>query len=229
MVCTSAQVNRGSRLAARAVERRAVHELLPADHRPAAPARQALAAVRVQRAVEVARLAVDIDVQRVERRAALRQRVAHHLGGTVEHKRAVADAVSDRRDPGAVDLRAPQRLVGVDVADARHHGLIQQLAFDLGVLAAQHRHDGVGVEARVQRVAGQVRDGHRNHAAVDLDDLGEHPAAERALVDETQRGAVVEQRGDPHVIGLGVALASPAAASARSCRGGPPARFRQKG
>src|SRR5947208_14092835 len=61
------------RLTSRAVERRTVHELLPAHHRAAAPAGFAVAAVGVQRPVEVPRLAVDVDIQRVERRPALRQ------------------------------------------------------------------------------------------------------------------------------------------------------------
>src|SRR5262245_38802407 len=74
-----------ARLAFRAVERRPVHELLPPHHRAAAPARLTLAAVGVKRPVEVAGLAVHVDVQRVERRAALPQRVGHHLGGGVEH------------------------------------------------------------------------------------------------------------------------------------------------
>src|SRR3954471_16150784 len=68
-----------ARLAFRAVERRAVHELLPPHHRTAAPARLAFAAVGVQRPLEVAGLAVDVDIQRIERRAALAERVGHHL------------------------------------------------------------------------------------------------------------------------------------------------------
>src|SRR4051795_12416933 len=64
-------------LAFRAVERRPVHELLPPHHRAAAPARLALAAVGIQRTLEVTGLTVDVDVQRVERRAALSQRVGH--------------------------------------------------------------------------------------------------------------------------------------------------------
>ena len=60
-------------LAARAEERRPVHELDPADRRAAAVAGLALAAVGVQRPVEVARLAVDVDVEGVEARPALRQ------------------------------------------------------------------------------------------------------------------------------------------------------------
>ena len=42
-------------------------------------------AVGGERAVEVARGAVDVDVERVEARAALAERLAHHLGRVVEH------------------------------------------------------------------------------------------------------------------------------------------------
>src|SRR6478752_8083452 len=69
----------GGRLADRAEERRTVHEDDPADRRTAAGAGLALAAVGLQGAVEVPALAVDVDVERVERGAALSQRLLHHL------------------------------------------------------------------------------------------------------------------------------------------------------
>src|SRR5436309_53890 len=56
----------GSRLAARAGERRPVHECLPADGRPAASAQLTLTPVHRERAVEVAALPVHVDVQGVE-------------------------------------------------------------------------------------------------------------------------------------------------------------------
>src|SRR6476659_119067 len=62
-----------------AVERRPVHELLPPHHRAAAPARLAFASVGVQRSLEIPGFAVDIDIERVERRTAVAQRVGHHL------------------------------------------------------------------------------------------------------------------------------------------------------
>ena len=68
------------------------------------------------------------------------------------------------------------------------------------MLAAQHFHHLIAIESRVERIAGQMRDRHRNRAAVDIDDVGEHPAAEGALIDEAQGRAVVEKRGDAHVI-----------------------------
>ena len=68
------------------------------------------------------------------------------------------------------------------------------------MLAPQHRNDGVAIELRIERIAGQMRDGHRHVGAVDDDHVGEHPPAERALVDEAHRGAVVEQRRDAQVV-----------------------------
>ena len=83
-------------LAAGARERRAVHEVLAPDRRAAPVARPTLLAVGVQRPVEVARGAVDVDVQRVEARAALAERLAHHVAGVVERRRDRA-RLSERR------------------------------------------------------------------------------------------------------------------------------------
>src|SRR2546421_12451712 len=68
------------RLAARARVGRPVHERLAPDRAAAPGAGQALLAVDGERTVEVAGLAVDVDVERVERGAAGPQRVVHHLG-----------------------------------------------------------------------------------------------------------------------------------------------------
>src|SRR6476660_1653381 len=89
----------GHRLADREEVGRAVHERDPPDRRTAAGAGPALLAVGVQRAVEVAGLAVDVDVERVEARAALAQRRRHHGAGLVQH---LADLGA--RQPGAGPL-----------------------------------------------------------------------------------------------------------------------------
>src|SRR4051794_14564674 len=68
----------GRRLADGAEERRAVHEADPPDRRTAARAGPPFAAVDLQGPVEVAALAVDVDVEGVERGAALPQRRGHH-------------------------------------------------------------------------------------------------------------------------------------------------------
>ena len=78
----------------------------------------ALAPVGVQRPVEVAGLAVDVDVERVEGRAALRQRVGHHVARVPDELAHLGGGEPVARTL-AVDAGAPQRLVGVDVADAR--------------------------------------------------------------------------------------------------------------
>src|SRR5262245_47622007 len=60
-----------TRLATRAEVRRAIHERRAPDRRGAPGAWPALPAVDLQRAVEIAALTVDVDVKRIERRAAL--------------------------------------------------------------------------------------------------------------------------------------------------------------
>src|SRR6516165_4761790 len=67
------------RLAARARERRPVHERLAPDRRTATRTGQSLAAIHGQRSVEVAALTVDVDVESVEARAANPKRFAHHI------------------------------------------------------------------------------------------------------------------------------------------------------
>ena len=76
----------GARLAARARVRRPVHERLAPDRRAAPAARLALPPVDGQRPVEVAALAVHVDVQRVEARAALAQRLPHHVGHVAQQR-----------------------------------------------------------------------------------------------------------------------------------------------
>jgi len=57
----------------------------------------------------------------------------------------------------------------------------------------------VFVDASMGDLAAHLR---ATDAAVDVHHLGQHPAAERALVDEAQRRAVVEHRSDPQVVGV---------------------------
>ena len=56
-----------------------------------------------------------------------------------------------------MDARGPQRLVGVDVADAAHDGLVEQHPLDRGVLARQRRTERGIVERGIERVARDVR------------------------------------------------------------------------
>ena len=108
-------------LAVRAEERRTVHEGVAADRGAAPRAGPVLLAVGVQRTVEVAGLAVDVDVQRVERGPADGQRLA-----SSPRWRRSARVRADRPGhgggrPRVVHLGPPERLVGVDVADPGHH------------------------------------------------------------------------------------------------------------
>src|ERR1700712_3208153 len=71
-----------SGLADGAEERGSVHEGDPADRRTASQAGLTLAPVGLQRALEVAALPVDVDVERVEGGPALSARLEHHLTTT---------------------------------------------------------------------------------------------------------------------------------------------------
>ena len=121
-----------------------------------------LAAVGVQRAVEVARLAVDVDVERVERRAALAQRRASSRRGRARAARATWAPGQPVARPVAVDPGPPERLVGVDVADAGDQALVEQLALDPGRYGA-----APGRRSRRRRTAGRAGRGRcgRSRAA----------------------------------------------------------------
>jgi hypothetical protein len=93
-----------------------------------------------------------------------------------------------------VQLRPPQRLVGVDVADAAHQGLVEQRPLDAGAPAPDGGDEGVVVEVRVDRVTGDVRDHRRHRVAARYD----QQPAEGALVDEAQLPAAVGE-AQPHV------------------------------
>jgi hypothetical protein len=97
-----------------------------------------------------------------------------------------------------VQPRPPERLVGVDVADAGDEGLVEQGTLDAGVLAPQPGRRALEVVARVQRVAGDVRDrgGHRLELPRRYQRL-QGEAAEGALVDEPQLGVAVD-KAEPH-------------------------------
>src|SRR5690606_24814291 len=111
------------RLAPRAVVRRPVHERLAPDRGAAPVARLTLATVGVQRPVEVAAGTVDVDIQRVKARPALAERLTHHLGRVVEDPRQ--GRLGQRPGlPQRVDVRPPEGLVGIYVADATDHPLV---------------------------------------------------------------------------------------------------------
>lgn len=154
------------------------------DRSPAAAAGQPLTAVGVQGAVEVAGLAVDVDVQAVEAGATGDQGRVHHVPDVPQQLKRAGAGEAGRRAL-VVDAGPPQRLVRVDVADAADQRLVEQRPFDRGPLAAQCLVEGLVVEERVERVTGDVRD-----------DVGQalggvvvqRQTAEGALVDEAQLG-----------------------------------------
>ena len=85
-------------------------------------------------------------------------------------------------------LGAPEGLVGVDVADARHEGLVEQGALDGAVALLHPPHDGGLVVGRLEGVGRDVGDRLRDAVGPQR---RQRQAAERALVDEPQLRAAV--------------------------------------
>ena len=112
---------------------------LPPDRRAAARARLARLPVGGQRAVEVAALAVD--VRRTGCRSACRPRRAPRPSprGRPRAPGRTSGRVSVLGRPGVVQPGPPQRLVGVDVADAGDQGLVEQRALEPGAPCAAAR------------------------------------------------------------------------------------------
>ncbi|BDZ56129.1 hypothetical protein GCM10025870_32020 [Agromyces marinus] len=162
---------------------------------------------------EVPGCAVDVDVLRVEARAALGERLPEHLahrGLQLAHP----PSAEARRGLLAVHAHGPQGFVGVDVADARHNALVEEHALDAGRPAGERRGERVVVERRVERVARDVRHLRGDAARPPAGDVGRvagdpavggrHEAidrhrAEDALVDEV----------DPELAMLGVLEVQP--------------------
>ena len=93
----------------------------------------------------------------------------------------------------AVQPRQPERLVGVDVPDAADQALVEEQPLHTGRTPTEAGHERGLVERRVERVSRDVGDlGGQVGAA-----LRERQAAEHALVDEPQLGAVVGEP-EPH-------------------------------
>ena len=97
---------------------------------------------------------------------------------------------------GVVQLGAPQRLIGVDVADTGDETLIEQRALDSGLPLLEPGTELLCVEQSIQRVASNVGDldGQLRPA------LAEQHAAEDALVDKSQLAAIRQVEGYPQVL-----------------------------
>ena len=118
--------------------------------------------VDVERPVEVAALAVDVDVERVEGGPALRRapRPSPRDRGQQRGRPRPGQGLGR---PGAVQPGPPQRLVGVDVADARTRATGRAAPASIPVCRRRSAAaNAVVVEARVERVAGDVRDRRRD-------------------------------------------------------------------
>jgi len=147
---------------------------------------------------EVPRRPVDVHVLRIEARAALVERLAEHVAHGAQQ--LLRPAPRDRRRRLlAVQAHRPQRLVGVDVADAAHEPLVEEHPLDARRAPRHPPEEQVVVECRVERIAGDVRDLRGNARRPLPRDVGTEPRdraigrrhhavdgerAERALVEE---------------------------------------------
>ena len=93
------------------------------------------AAINVKGLRKVPRLAVDVDVLGVEARAALGEGLLEH-GAHFGEKPCHGTCRQIGRGGLGVQAGSPQRLVGVDVADAADNGLIEKHALDRRPLGA---------------------------------------------------------------------------------------------
>lgn len=160
-------------------------------------ARLALLPVCIEGAIEVSALAVHVHVQGIEARTALRERIGHDLAHVAQKLRELGATDSPRRS-ASMKSGAPERLIGIDVADPGHQGLIEQRSLDLGVLHSHSRNEGVIIERGVERVARDVHDLGWN-PALDIigHEFGRHESAEGALIDKAKFTPIVIE-SDPH-------------------------------
>src|SRR3954451_5064552 len=156
------------------------------DGRPAARARLARSAVHSEALLHLPALAVDATI--VADAGAVRVDATLERGdhGGVQPPGLGRRQVAPR--PQRMDARVPERLVGVDVADAGHDALVQEARLDRRRPAAQ-----VGPEAR-RRPLGRERlgPGPQPQVLVHLARLHQPHRPEAPLVAVEQRCAVVE-------------------------------------
>lgn len=111
----------------------------------------------MQRAIKVPRGAIDVDIERIKARPALVQRRRHHVLRMPEQPLDRRGGQRIRR-PLPMDLRPPQGLIGIDIADPRDHPLVQQDPLDAAGLGLDRPRRRPGVIRRVKRVRPDVRD-----------------------------------------------------------------------
>lgn len=115
------------------------------------------------------------------------ERLGHHRAGCVEYPLGLGPG-QRLGGTGEVQPRSPQRLVGVDVADAGDQRLVEKGPLHAGPTAPQRASEGRVVERRVEWVEGDV--GDLNRHAIGSDHVDGEPA-ECALIDEAELPAVV--------------------------------------
>ncbi len=115
------------------------------------------------------------------------------------------------RGPVVAHLRRPERLIGIDVADAGHHRLVEQRSLDGGVLGANPADHRRPVEQRVERIPGDVREGGGQFGPARR--KGE--PAERPLVQEVQHRPVVGEVEPGPQVWVSGRPATPSRGSAR--------------
>ena len=122
-----------------------------------------------------------MDVEGVEAGAALVEGLEHdELGGVQQLDGfALAEALGRTvvMQPGT-----PQRFVRINVADAAHHGLVEERPLHRAAARSQGRRNPVGIETVIERIEGNVLDLPRQLGAA----RRELQPAEHALVDESE-------------------------------------------
>ena len=154
--------------------------MLTYHHRPATLAREPLPAVSVQRAVEIPRLTIDIDVQGIKGCPTLGNRLGHHLTSCLQqlHSLALAEA---RARGLRVTTNPPQGFVGINVADTGYQCLVEQAALDGRPACAQSSRNLIDAKGILEGIRGDVGDwaGHI------VNQRGESESAEGALIQKT--------------------------------------------
>jgi hypothetical protein len=101
-----------------------------------------------------------------------------------------------------VQARSPEGFIGVDIADSRHHGLVQECSLDPGVPSPQGFYERARIELRIEWISGNVRNDGRHQARPAVtDELVECHSTEGSLVDESQLPTTIgEGDSNPQVL-----------------------------
>ena len=111
-----------------------VHKGLATHNRPAPITRRSLPAIGVEGVSEVARLTVHIHILAIDTRSALDERLRQHRSNLCQQL-THRSGTKSLRGSEVVQLESPERLIGVNVADAADQVLIEKSPLHLGVLS----------------------------------------------------------------------------------------------